>query len=81
VKEGLRIAQDELHEILEQHGVAVVNAVGGAFDPSFHEAVGAEETNDVKEGTVLSEIQRGYLLNGRLLRPSRVKIAKKEEKT
>ena len=75
VKQGLQIAQEELHKVLELHGVEVVKAVGNEFDPRFHEAVATVETEDAKEGFVVEEVQRGYVLNGRLIRPSRVKIA------
>ena len=75
VKEGLRIAQEELHKVLELHGVEVVKALGSEFDPRFHEAVAMIATDDAKEGFVVEEVQRGYVLNGRLIRPSRVKVA------
>jgi molecular chaperone GrpE len=76
VKEGLKIAQDQLHGVLEHYGVQVVKSVGTKFDPHLHEAVGTVEVPGAKEGTIVHEIQRGYLLNGRLLRPSRVRVAK-----
>ena len=77
VKQGLKIAQDELHEVLELHGVqAVKSALGQEFDPRIHEAVAVVDAADTKDGTIVEEVQRGYWLNGRLLRPSRVKIAK-----
>ena len=76
VKKGLHIAQGELHQVLEQYGVTVIKCVGAPFDPKFHEAVAVvTDVKDVKDGTVVDEIQRGYLLNGRLIRPSRVRIA------
>lgn len=78
VKQGLKLAQGEIHQILESHGVEVVKAEGEAFDPAKHEAVGVVERGDVEDGTVVQEIQRGYLLNGRLIRPSRVKISQKK---
>jgi molecular chaperone GrpE len=76
VKEGLHIAQSELHQVLEQHGVEPVKSTGTAFDPRFHEAVAvvSEAPPGTEEGAVVEEVQRGYLLNGRLIRPSRVKI-------
>jgi len=80
VKEGLKIAQGELHQILAEHGVEVVKAVGQPFNPQFHEAVAVTDSSEVEEGTIVDEIQRGYLLNGRLLRPSRVKIVQKSDK-
>lgn len=76
VKKGLQIAQEELHQVLERHGVQVVKTLGEAFDPKVHEAVAVvPASGDVKEGVIVDEIQRGYLLNGRLIRPSRVRIA------
>jgi molecular chaperone GrpE len=77
VKQGLKIAQEEVHKVLELHGVEVVKSVGTEFDPKFHEAVAVVEDADVKDGTIVDEIQRGYILNGRLIRPSRVRISQK----
>lgn len=74
VKEGLKIAQNELHKVLEAHGVEVVKSVGHEFDPKFHEAVAVVETASGKEGDILDELQKGYVLNGRLIRPSKVRI-------
>ena len=79
VMEGLKLAQEELHQVLQSHGVTVVQTVGEAFDPQLHEAVAAVESADAKEGTILDEVQRGYVLNGRLIRPSRVRIAQQRE--
>lgn len=76
VAKGLRMAQEELHQVLELHGVQRVKGLGEDFDPQVHEAVGAVEQGGAKEGSIVEEVQRGYLLNGRLIRPSRVRIAK-----
>lgn len=79
VKKGLEIAQGQLHQVLEKHGVRVIQALGAQFNPEFHEAVGVvEAVGDVKDGAIVDEVQRGYLLNGRLIRPSRVRIAQHE---
>ena len=78
VMQGLKLAQQELHQVLESHGVTVVQTLGEAFNPELHEAVAAVESADAKEGTILDEIQRGYVLNGRLIRPSRVRIAQQK---
>ena len=75
VMQGLKLAQQELHEVLEEHGVEQVKGLGEAFDPQIHEAVGVVEAPEQKDGTIVDEVQRGYLLNGRLIRPSRVRIA------
>lgn len=81
VKKGLKIAQDQLHQVLERHGVEVVKSVGAPFDPKFHEAVAVvEPTEEFRDGVIVDEIQRGYLLNGRLIRPSRVRIAQEQTK-
>ena len=75
VKQGLKLAQDELHKVLETHGVQIIPSVGKEFDPKVHEAVAVVESDEAKEGLVLDEVQKGYLLNGRLLRPSKVRIS------
>ncbi len=78
VKEGLKIAQSELHAVLEAHGVEIIKSVPGQkFDPTLHEAVAVVETEDPKDGHIVDELQKGYLLNGRLVRPSRVRVAQK----
>jgi len=81
IAQGLKLAQEKLHQVLERHGVQPVKGVGEAFDPNLHEAVGTVEAQDQKEGTVVDEVQRGYLLNGRLIRPSRVRIAQTRQAT
>ncbi len=78
VKQGLEIAQQQLHKVLEQHGVEIVKAQGVDFDPRVHEAVAVVPTDEFKEGAIVDEIQKGYLLNGRLIRPSRVRVAQKK---
>ena len=80
VAKGLKLAQEAMHQVLERHGVTAVKGIGETFDPNLHEAVGVVEAPDEKEGTVMDEVQRGYLLNGRLIRPSRVRIAQKKLK-
>ena len=80
VKAGLKIAQDELHKVLEDHGVTVVKALGEVFNPELHEAVAVTEKAGAEDGTVIDEIQKGYLLNGRLIRPSRVRIVQNSDK-
>ncbi len=75
VKQGLKLAQDELHKILEMHGVQIIQSVGLEFNPQLHEAVAVVEDPKFKEGMVVDEIQKGYVLNGRLIRPSKVRIA------
>ncbi len=56
-------------------------AIGKAFDPNYHEAVMQEDSNDVPENTVLQELQKGYTLHSRLLRPSIVVVSRRGTKT
>ncbi|XP_028771893.1 uncharacterized protein LOC114729105 isoform X2 [Neltuma alba] len=62
-------------EILRTHHVAVVATVGKRFDPLVHEAIGREESQEYKEGIIIQESRRGFLLRDRLLRPALVKVS------
>ena len=75
LKQGLRMIVRQHEEILRRHGVERVEAVGRAFDPTVHEAVAREESAKVEGPTVTKEMQRGYLLHDRLLRPAMVFVA------
>jgi molecular chaperone GrpE len=75
--EGVQLILDSLRSLLEKNGVNPVTAVGEKFDPNFHEAVMQEENPEVEEGTVTREVQRGYLLRDRLIRPAMVVVAKR----
>ena len=72
--EGVRIAVREFVARLEQIGVTPISAVGQKFDPAVHEAIG-EEASELPTETVSSEIQRGWMLHDRVLRPAVVRIA------
>jgi molecular chaperone GrpE len=80
IHEGIKIVLNELLKVLERAGVEPVKALGKKFDPNFHEAFFQEERDDMKPETVISEHQKGYVLNGRLLRPSMVSISTNPEK-
>jgi len=75
--EGIRIVQRELHAILNDYGVKAIKSIGEKFDPHYHEAIAVVESDKYPEDTVVEEIQAGYTLNGRLIRPSIVKVCKK----
>jgi len=79
LQEGMNLIYRQMNEFLEEAGVTKVSGKGEVFDPAFHEAVAQEETDKYPEGTILEELQKGYLLNSKLIRPARVKIAKKTE--
>jgi molecular chaperone GrpE len=72
---GIDMIAKQLADTLKKYGAAEVPALGLPFDPNVHEAVVREETEFVAPGTVLEVLQKGYLLNDRLLRPARVKVA------
>jgi molecular chaperone GrpE len=78
---GVRIIYDQIIDILKSHGVEQINALGKKFDPSQHEAVRQEAQPQQPDGAILEELQKGYKLNGRVIRASRVvvNILPKEE--
>ena len=75
LKQGLKMIVRQHEEILRRHGVERIEAVGKAFDPTVHEAVAREESAGVEVPTVTREMQKGYLLHDRLLRPAMVFVA------
>ncbi len=74
--EGVRLVERKFKTILEGQGVKPICALGMEFDPKLHEAVRHEKG---KEGMVIAEYQKGYMLNDKLLRPSRVSVGSGEE--
>lgn len=79
-KEGIKLIQEQLLSCLKKHGVEKIDSVGLDFDPNFHDAMMQVESEEHAENKVVNEVQKGYLLNGRLLRPSKVCICKKINK-
>lgn len=73
---GVKMIYDQVLAELRKFGLEQVDCVGTPFDPNLHEAVGVVPWEGAAEGTVLAESLKGYLLNGRLLRPSHVTVAK-----
>jgi molecular chaperone GrpE len=76
VRKGVELIHKQLLEILRKRGVRPIEALGADFDPHFHMAVAHEPVNDRREGEVVEEFRRGYMLGDRLLRPAMVKVAK-----
>jgi molecular chaperone GrpE len=74
--EGAQATLRQLHRAFEKAGIKILDPVAQPFDPDWHEAMVAQESRDVPANTVLSVIQKGYSLNGRLLRPARVIVSK-----
>ena len=72
---GVKMSYDQAHAALAREGVRPIAAAGKPFDPLYHDAVGRLETDEHPEGTVVVEVQKGYMLGDRVLRPSRVLVA------
>lgn len=75
LREGSQATLKQLAATLERFGVTEVDPEGEPFDPAVHEAMTVQPSPDVEPGTVVAVYQKGYLLNGRLLRPARVVVA------
>ena len=73
---GVEMILAHLYELLKEHGVKPIEAQGKVFDPNLHEALMQVENKDVPEHTVLEELQKGYLLNDRMIRTTKVKVSK-----
>ncbi len=76
VKEGVQIVFEHLLSTLKAHGVERIEALGKEFDPAFHEAIMQRAEDDKPDNIILEEFQRGYTLNGRVIRPSKVIVNK-----
>jgi molecular chaperone GrpE len=76
LREGVELTLKGLQNALSKAGLEEIKAEGQPFDPSFHEAVSQIEDNDVEAGRVVQEIQKGYTLNKRLIRPAMVVVSK-----
>jgi len=74
--EGVNMTINQFRKVLEDFGVRPIKALGEDFDPNLHQAIGQIESADQAPNSVISEFQKGYLLNDRLLRPSLVMVAK-----
>jgi molecular chaperone GrpE len=72
--DGVRMVVRQFEEALSSLGVTPIDAVGARFDPALHEAVAGEESAEVEHDTVADELQRGYRLHDRVIRPSVVRV-------
>ena len=75
--DGLKMVQKEFFLILKKNGVKKIDAINNKFDHNYHQAIVEIETNDHEEGMVVKEIQTGYIMHERLLRPTMVGVSKK----
>ena len=78
--EGLLMVKKELSTALEKNGITKIDSLDKKFDPNLHQAMMEIENNDIDEGVVVQEIQTGYMMHDRLLRPAMVGVSKKPQK-
>lgn len=76
LRKGVELTHRQMLDLLRKRGVKPIEALGADFDPNFHQAVIHEESTEHREGEVMAELQRGYVVGDRLLRPAMVKVAK-----
>lgn len=77
LRKGVELTLKSLMDVLQKAGVETIEAVGEPFDPNFHEAVSEVADDSVETGTVIKDLQKGYVLNQRLIRPSMVIVSRK----
>ena len=75
LKEGMELTLKLFRDVLEKYGIEQVQTDGEKFDPEKHEAVSMQQTEDSESGDIISVFQKGYTLNGRLIRPAMVVVA------
>ena len=80
LKEGVELTLKGLKDILRKAGLEEFESLGKKFDPNYHHAVEQRDDSSVEPGTVVEELQKGYKLHGKLIRPALVVVSKKEDK-
>src|SRR5215510_13320196 len=75
-RKGVELIHAKLYDLLKKYGVRPIDAVGADFDPNLHQAVVQEESSGHRDGEVIAELRKGYMIGDRLLRPAMVKVAK-----
>lgn len=73
--EGAEMIRKQLWQLLEQEGVTAIEAMGREFDPNYHDAVMQVQEGEAEPNTVVEELQKGYVMKGRVIRPSMVKVS------
>ena len=77
---GMDLIRRQLHDVLSRLGLSPVTAAGEPFDPRLHEALDTVDTDEVEDNRVVRELQRGYRVRDRLLRPARVQVARRSRR-
>jgi molecular chaperone GrpE len=75
-RKGVELIHAKLYDLLRKYGVRPLDTIGADFDPNLHQAVMHEESPEHRDGEVIGELQKGYMIGDRLLRPAMVKVAK-----
>ena len=75
-RKGVELIYQKLRDLLRKRGVKAFDSLGADFDPNIHQAVVHESSPDHREGEIIGEMQKGYMMGDRLLRPAMVKVAK-----
>jgi molecular chaperone GrpE len=75
-RKGVELIHTKLQDLLRKHNVKPIDSVGADFDPNLHQAVAHEVSPEHREGEVIGELRRGYMMGDRLLRPAMVRVAK-----
>ncbi|MBO8159155.1 nucleotide exchange factor GrpE [Thermosyntropha sp.] len=75
LKKGLEMILKKMHEIMQTEGVEPIEALGKPFNPEYHQPLSVEESSEHPADTVIAELQKGYLMHGRVIRPSLVKVS------
>ena len=78
LRDGLELTYRQLLKVAGDNGLSVVDPTGAAFDPEHHQAISQVDAGDAAPGSVVQVFQKGYLLNGRLLRPAMVVVARED---
>lgn len=73
---GFQQVKDQFHNLLKTYGLEEMETIGQKFDPNFHEAVEQVDNKEKESGVIVEEIEKGYLIQGRVLRVAKVKVAK-----
>jgi len=74
-RKGFELIRRQLWDVLAKQGLSRIESLGKEFDPNFHHAIENVETNEHPEGTVVDELQSGYIFHGRVIRPAMVRVA------
>ena len=76
IREGSELTMNMFIQVLQRHGLEQIDPVGEAFDPDRHQAISMVESEDTESNHIIEVMQKGFLLNDRLIRPAMVVVAK-----